>query len=951
MGRSEGQTPVPRGIGIRSPGGAAGPALIRVAPGAPFLASVAELTLDRLHDPESSLAGVVCIVPHAGLARPLRNHLLAAAQRRSIGALLGPEVLPLGHWVAQTANARAWPAALRTLDLHELLRGFPAHFDQATLWALCTGLLPLLDELHARGGRLEEADLPDAPAGLQRELQTVRAVYDAWSRPPTRGAHPARCTREAFERFAALPEGTSAVFAGCDHLSALEAGLLGELLSAGRGLAFFQYAHEHPNPAVQALAARGVGDTPSRSPAHYALVEQAWAGAAAVADLPAQGAAERWAVVPCADDEAQVQFVAHDITTRTLGGGAPIAVVTEDRKLLRRLRALLELSEVAVDDQAGWALSTTAAATVLARLLDCVERDFHHAPLLEVLKSPFLAPPQSRAHLAARLDAVAEFERRLVREAHLVTGLGDYRAGLDSRAGKALRPASRAAMHELLQQLDSACAGLRRLHETPGGFAVADFLAALRRCLQALGCWHRWCDDEAGAQLVGMLSELETGLQAAPAPRLDWPQARAWLDLGLERRTFSPAGGGVGVQLLNLRATVGLNPGLVYLLGANEDRLPAPDAGVTAFFNDAMRRTLGLRTRHHARRQAQHSLAMLYANAHAVIATYALEADGQALLPARWLTRLATLHELVAGSDLHHPDRPEASVPVARGRADYAVLAAGSERPAPAAPVALLPERVSALAHQRLVECPYRYYVMDCLGLNAAGEVHEGPGPADYGKAVHACLHAFHREPANHRLLRADPGAAAERLAGISRAQFARLGEGYESRAWLARWLQTIPGYIDWQASRAGEHTVAQTEAPVQRRLGGVTLEGRIDRLDRAGEDGLAVLDYKTGKPASRARIESGEDVQIASYALGVGEPVSAVHYVGLDPRGTRTSGISDGPALAGLTAAVGARLEASFAALSEGAPMPAWPGPRCAVCEAKGVCRQPVWRLDVDEG
>ena len=35
-------------------------------------------------------------------------------------------------------------------------------------------------------------------------------------------------------------------------------------------------------------------------------------------------------------------------------------------------------------------------------------------------------------------------------------------------------------------------------------------------------------------------------------------------------------------------------------------------------------------------------------------------------------------------------------------------------------------------------------------------------------------------------------------------------------------WLQTIPGYIDWQASRAGEHTVAQTEAPVQRRLGGV---------------------------------------------------------------------------------------------------------------------------------
>ena len=39
--------------------------------------------------------------------------------------------------------------------------------------------------------------------------------------------------------------------------------------------------------------------------------------------------------------------------------------MTTDRKLVRRLRAVLEHANIAVNDAAGWALATTSAAVVI----------------------------------------------------------------------------------------------------------------------------------------------------------------------------------------------------------------------------------------------------------------------------------------------------------------------------------------------------------------------------------------------------------------------------------------------------------------------------------------------------------------------------------------------------------------------------------------------------------
>ena len=135
------------------------------------------------------------------------------------------------------------------------------------------------------------------------------------------------------------------------------------------------------------------------------------------------------------------------------------------------------------------------------------------------------------------------------------------------------------------------------------------------------------------------------------------------------------------------------------------------------------------------------------------------------------------------------------------------------------------------------------------------------------------------------------------------------------------RWEVRIEPYIQWQKQR--EHEGWRWQEGEQKRErefalpggGSITLYGRLDRIDHRVDE-VAVLDYKTGSPQGlRDKLQArGEDVQLAAYALLLGDGVAESAFVSLE----------DSPpkwlAAASTDAALeGRRLMAIFAGLSSG--------------------------------
>ena len=122
---------------------------------------------------------------------------------------------------------------------------------------------------------------------------------------------------------------------------------------------------------------------------------------------------------------------------------------------------------------------------------------------------------------------------------------------------------------------------------------------------------------------------------------------------------------------------------------------------------------------------------------------------------------------------------------------------------------------------------------------------------------------------------------------------------------------------------------------------------GKIDRIDQQSA-GFGLIDYKTGAIATLDKVESGEAVQLLTYALLVEETLETV-YVSFDARkGVKATSEVTQEVLARLLPAVEARLDNMLSAIKHGHTLPAWGDDRsCQYCEMTGLCRKPMWEGD----
>ena len=858
------------------------------------------------------LSSLLVVLPSPALAPALRQGLAAAAGR----ALMLPRIVTLAQ-LAAAANAGGQPESLRQLALYRLLRE-RGWFTDSALWEICAELIALFDELNERAiglpededillSRLEQAYDARGSQLLRFEAEVVHRLWRAEAAgPPGRHAAMAMALAELAGK-AAVP----LFMLGEGEPRPVER-LFCEAWSLRQPVMVFQpqrdAAVEAPMRALNYAWPPGTDEPPP-------LAVRADAARAA---LPASPLAGRLRLIGAASLEAEAAAVAAEVKRWLAAGRTAIALVAADRVAARRARALLERDGILVQDETGWKLSTTRAAALVDAWLEVVAADAYHRDLLDLVKSPFVfgdLPEESRQ------AGLLQLEEGLARH-NLAYGLGRCEAVLAREDG----------FSKAVDMLKRVAAARRFMPRS--GATVADWLAGLEQALQAMGALDGLVRDEAGATLVELLRTRREELATVPA-RLTFSEWREWLNRELESAAFIDRSIDSPLVMTHLAATRLRRFDAAVLIGADGDNL-APVLSRAVFSNQAVRSDLGLSLSAEATARLRDDLSGLIAACGEVTATWQTMRGDEANLLCPELSLLSVLHARAWGDDL--VTKPEAAAAL------EPLAGEGTAMPRPAAPHRV-PLRLSASAYASLMACPYQFFARRLLGLAEAEEVREALEKRDYGEFVHRILQRFH---AAHAQLSGQPDAAlAADLEAISREVFApEIAENFLEHAWLARWLECVPGYIAWQKAReasgwryAGGELVRERSLPLAG--GELLLHGRLDRLDRRSDGSEAVLDYKTqdGQALKRRVADPGEDVQLACYALLQGEQVHEAAYVALDGEAPFAVPLTE---VQGMARAQGARLAAAIDALRSGAALPAHGvDASCAWCEMRGLCRR----------
>ncbi len=910
-----------------------------------------------------------------------RAELLKQAEQYGFSALLGPTIERLDQYLSQlvAVNGTVLKRPAQQLVLGEALRKASQIYADTDPWLLADQLLMLFDELTRRAvsipaafeqfrASLQRSYALSAPSpSLQQEAYILHTLWHAWRQQleADQLLDQASAYRQQLADSLDCITDQRLWLVGFTELTPSEAQWLRVLIDRQQAQLILhgQAQHDgyHPDrPLHHMLVQLGLDST------QHLVLEDAASddflnALFETSEEDLKQRAKRFArrnrlditgarlrTFRADDPEQEAKAVALQVRVWLLEGIQPIAIVTEDRRLARRIRAMLEASQIELDDAGGWALSTTSAAATVERWLETVEEDFACGPLLDVLKSPFVCFSDRDSHLAQ----VQRLEQDIILHENIARGLDRYRHHLDVRSERLpdwSEPVRR-DVHQMLNVLDHASSPLRPLLQ--GDYPIGEFLGGLNESLSELGVWTRLEQDAAGQRLLEILAELQKAATHAEV-RVSWSEFRNWLGGNLENATFQLPLSASPVRLLTLEQSRLQRFEGAILAGCSQDHIPGSPPS-QAFFNQRVRAELGLETWSELVATKLHHFCRVLHSAERVLLTHHREQDGEPVNISPWLELLEVFYRNAYGKTLEdktlrqlvlHPGTQPVSP-------DEAALPQLESRPAPKAPASERSANWSAYTHQRLIDCPYRYFAADLLRLKPQDEIREALSKSAYGSLVHRVVQAFHSDvpglpgPWSGPLSETQRDQALALLQEISEAVFAEAVEdNFQARSWLKQWLTVLSSYLDWEIERQKDWTLRRVEMKAERTISPqLRINGRIDRVDQCS-GALAVVDYKTGKLPGADAVLNGEAVQLPSYALLLETRMAQLNYLEFGKERVKEQLCAGAEELQQLLPALEARMVELDQALRQQAALPAWGDVKvCSYCEFSGLCRREMW-------
>ncbi len=636
-----------------------------------------------------------------------------------------------------------------------------------------------------------------------------------------------------------------------------------------------------------------------------------------------------------------------------------IGIVTTDRKLVRRLRAVLEHANIAVNDSAGWALATTSAAVVVEWWLQLIEEKYPAKQLLALANSPFFLVDDKSIHE----QAIIFFEKEVILALKIHNGIHNFRSAIEKIQSK--NTAKEEYIYEylsnLLDKFEASTQLLAKLYNHKN-YPLHRFIKELINSLKQIGLYTTLTNDDAGKQIIDLLEDQVAHFKLVNN-NLSWSESRRFLSRVFDQQNYKPPTAKTCVTFCSLEQSRLQSFDALIIASVDKNNFPGTSSNYI-FFNEQVRAELNIPTWRDDNARHLHQFRCLLDGAKKILITVQTEQNGEKTTPSPWLEAIETFYHIAYKKDLTNNileslvEEESTSVRII----PEIPFPSSCTQPSPVLTPELIPDSISISQYQTLVNCPYQYFTLSCLKLSQTKELEEKLGKADFGSLVHQSIHAFFSNQPNlpgpfyNRITTVNRKDAEDMLRLISKQIFSRsnaiaINNDFNNELWLQRWLNLIPKFIDWEIKRQENYIPQYHE--ISRKLiidDSSQVHGRLDRVDKSG-DGFAVIDYKTGITPPKKSILAGEQVQLPMYALlnesNTGKPTTQVEFVSIGENNlVKSLAIIKDDELSSLKIEHLHRLRSFFINLNKGAKFTALAtDDECERCDAFGVCRKYFWQ------
>lgn len=922
------------------------------------------------------LTQLVIFVPAPDLIYTFRKLLLSHLASKQVNAIIGAEISPIKKWVETNIVPGNEQKTFinnhcRQLIILEALQTYPAHFENENLWQVSASLLQLFDELTLNDLNPSEMNetqwidkikqlynTPTNPEHLTNEARLVHTLWQAWQQQLTDEALLDQTTIYAQRLDSITSESIKDkhfIIAGIEKLTTNEL-LLIKKLAESNSVTFFIQAdrddinnEQHPDHFVlKTLKALSFKETTLPTNNTDNTINSAFQHQLPIykrKESVLQNDIEKnFKVFSAVSEEHEANAVDLQVRQWLLQGKRSIAIVTENRKLARRVRALLERSGVNLVDSVGWSLSTTNSASIVERWLECIEQDFAAITFLDFLKSPFFNETDD-----SLLNHIYRFEQDIIFHEKITGNIQRYLSALKLRKNRLTHWENNcySKVNNILLEIEKLSLPLVKLFQSNTTAPASQYLEALSHSLSELNVSAALQQYEAGEKVLSEITHMLNACVAAN-PKMSWFDFRTWLASSFENHHYSPSSAASHVRLLNLsQSNSGYYDGLI-IASADATQLPG-SAPKTPFFNHQVRQSLGLPDWQQKKSEDYYLFRRLLQSADETLISYCAEKDNEAQQASPWLQTILDLYQEIDDNPLYPSklhELLESNKTSVLASTDISLPNLTSHT-APVIEAVQMPENFSSSRHQRLINCPYQFFASDVLNLKAPEELVLELQKSEYGQKVHKILELYHLsdEPKNNF------DQSLLLLKEISERIFKQdVEDNFLHRGWLKRWLDHCVNYLKWQEQHAKDWSFREAETDHQVELSkGFQLKGRIDRVDKSQSE-LGIIDYKTSsKTPSQNDVLTGEDIQLSSYSLLL-ENVKRVEYLKLDDSyGKVSSGaVLEDDELTETTTQTQNRFIEIIKDIGNHTPLVSnGHDDVCQFCKMSGICRKDYWKLN----